>query len=139
MAENEVHPNPRLTEIQIGFRAPRGRSLFMARRLCRGWPKDVSVKSTVRTRFKLRRASGQKPGFGATRFLDAVPSPSAMRMRRSRERRREGLRYLRIELRATEIDALVRKQYVKSEARNERNAIIQGLYEFLEEKLDDAP
>jgi hypothetical protein len=60
-----------------------------------------------------------------------------MRMRRSRERRREGLRCLRIELRATEIDALIRKRYVKTEARNERNALIQGLYEFLEEKLDD--
>ena len=95
------------------------------------------MKGKVRSLFQ--RASGQKPGFGATRFLDAVPSPSAMRMRRSRERRREGLRYLRIELRATEIDALVRKKYLKSEARNERNAIIKGLYEFLEEKLDDAP
>jgi hypothetical protein len=93
------------------------------------------VKGKVRSLFQ--RASGQKPGFGATRFLDAVPSQSAMRMRRSRKRRREGLRCLRIELRATEIDALVRKKYVKTEARDERNALIQGLYEFLEEKLDD--
>jgi hypothetical protein len=52
---------------------------------------------------------------------------------------RGGLRCLRIELRATEIDALVRKKYVKTEARNERNAIIKGLYEFLEDKLDDSP
>jgi len=40
---------------------------------------------------------------------------------------------------ASEIDALVRKQYVMSETRNDRNAIIKGLCEFLEEKLDDSP
>jgi hypothetical protein len=95
------------------------------------------VKGTVRSLFQLQRASGQEPGHGPTRLLDAVPSPSANWMRRSRKRRREGLRCLRIELRATEIDALVRKKYVKTEARDERNALIQGLYEFLEEKLDD--
>jgi hypothetical protein len=70
---------------------------------------------------------------------DAVPSPAAMRMRRSRERRREGLRCLRVELRETEIDALIRKGMLKSETRNDRKAIIQGLYEFLEDKLDDSP
>jgi hypothetical protein len=60
------------------------------------------VKDTVRSRFQLQRASGQEPGYGPTWFLDAVPSPAAMRMRRSRERRREGLRCIRVELRETE-------------------------------------
>ncbi len=70
---------------------------------------------------------------------DAVPSPGAMRMRRSRERRREGLRCLRVELRATEIDALIRKGLLKSETRNERKVILQALDAFLEDNLDGPP
>jgi hypothetical protein len=65
-------------------------------------------------------------------------SPAAMRMRRSRERRRDGLRCLRVELRETEIDALVRRGFLKLEARNERKAIIEALYCFLERNLDCA-
>jgi hypothetical protein len=70
---------------------------------------------------------------------DAAPSPAAMRMRRSRERRREGLRCLRVELRATEISALIRKGFLKSETRTERKAIVQALNTFLEIKLDCTP
>jgi hypothetical protein len=37
------------------------------------------------------------------------PSPAAERMRRHRDRRRDGLRCLTIELRETERDALIRR------------------------------
>jgi hypothetical protein len=67
----------------------------------------------------------------------ATLSPAAMRMRRSRERRRDGLRCLRVEMRASEIDALVRKGFLKSDARNEQHAVLQGLYRFLEHSLSD--
>jgi hypothetical protein len=42
-----------------------------------------------------------------SRTAEATRSPAAQRMRRHRERRRDGLRCLTIELRETEMDALV--------------------------------
>jgi hypothetical protein len=68
----------------------------------------------------------------------ATPSPAAMRMRRSRERRRGGLRCLLVELRETEVGALVRRGFLKSDARNEPKAIVLALYAFLESNLGRA-
>jgi hypothetical protein len=62
-------------------------------------------------------------------------SAAAERMRRHRERRREGLRCLTIELRETEIEALIRKGMLKADARNDPYAIEMALYEFLERAL----
>jgi hypothetical protein len=62
-------------------------------------------------------------------------SPAAERMRRHRERRRDGLRCLTIELRETEIDALIRKGMLRADARNDPYAIEMALYEFLERAL----
>ena len=63
-------------------------------------------------------------------------SPAAERMRLYRERRRNGLRFLNIELRETEIDTLVRKGLLKSETRNDAYAIIEAFYAFLDHALD---
>ena len=63
-------------------------------------------------------------------------SPAALRMRRHRERRRDGLRCMTIELRDTEIDALIRKGFLDDEARNNRRAVISALYGFLDRTLD---
>jgi hypothetical protein len=57
-------------------------------------------------------------------------------MRRYRERRRDGLRCVIIELRETEIDALIRKGMLKADARNDVRSIELALYEFLERALD---
>jgi hypothetical protein len=65
----------------------------------------------------------------------ATRSAAAARMRRHRERRRDGLRCLMIELRETEIDALVRNDFLKSDARNDPHSIEMALYEFLERTL----
>lgn len=65
----------------------------------------------------------------------ATHSPAAERMRRHRERRRDGLRCLIIELRETEIDALVRNGFLKADARNDLCSIEMALYEFLERTL----
>jgi hypothetical protein len=62
-------------------------------------------------------------------------SLAAERMRRHRERRRDGLRCLTIELRETEIDSLIRKGMLKPDARNDRYSIEMALYEFLEHTL----
>ena len=66
----------------------------------------------------------------------ASPIRAAERMRRHRERRREGLRCLFVELRETEIDALMRKGLLKPETRHDQNAIADALYDYLELTLD---
>ena len=65
----------------------------------------------------------------------ATRSPAAERMRRYRERQRDGLRCLTIELRVTEIDALARNGFLKTDARNDTYSIEMALYEFLEHAL----
>jgi len=62
-------------------------------------------------------------------------SAAAERMRLHRERRRLGLRCLMIELRETEIDALVRRGLLKWETRNNPGVVKQALYVFLEHTL----
>jgi hypothetical protein len=65
----------------------------------------------------------------------ATHSPAAERMRRHRERRREGLRCLTIELRETEIDALARNGFLETDARNDLPSIEMALYEFFERSI----
>jgi hypothetical protein len=65
----------------------------------------------------------------------ATRSAAAERMRRHRERRRDGLRCLMIELRQQEIDALVRNGFLKGDTRNDLYSIEMALYEFLERTL----
>ena len=61
-------------------------------------------------------------------------SAAAERMRWHRERRRNGLRCLVIELRDSEINALIGKKTV---ARNDHDAIRDALYAHLERTLDE--
>jgi hypothetical protein len=65
--------------------------------------------------------------------LPTTRSEAAERMRRHRERRRDGLRCLTIELRETEIDALLIGK--KDVARNDQDAIRDALYAHLERTL----
>jgi hypothetical protein len=65
-------------------------------------------------------------------------SPAAARMRRHRERRRDGLRCLTIELRATEIDALIDRGLLKPETRNDPSAVKEALYAYLDHTLGSA-
>ena len=63
-------------------------------------------------------------------------SSGAERMRRHRERRRDGLRCLRIELRATEINELITRGFLASDSRNEQAAVRDALYAFLDHTLN---
>lgn len=63
-------------------------------------------------------------------------SPGAERMRRHRERRRDGLRCLNIELRATEIDELITRGFLAPDSRNEQAAVRNALYAFLDRTLN---
>ena len=57
-------------------------------------------------------------------------------MRAHRQRRRDGLRCVTIELRETEIDMLLGR---KADARNDADAIRDALYAHLERALDAMP
>jgi hypothetical protein len=59
----------------------------------------------------------------------------AERMKLHRERKRNGMRCLTIELRETEIDALVAKQFLKPEMRDDREAIADAIYGWFEQVL----
>lgn len=63
-------------------------------------------------------------------------SPAAARMRRHRERQRDGLRCLNIELRETEIDELITRGFLAPDARNEQAAVRNALYAFLDHTLN---
>jgi len=65
----------------------------------------------------------------------ASSNPAAERMRRYRERRREGLRCLWVELHEMELDALVRDGLLEPTLRNDENAIADALYLHLERTL----
>ena len=67
------------------------------------------------------------------------PSPAAERMRRHRERRRDGLRCLNVELHETEIDTLIRIGLLKNEMRNDLGAVIDALYAYLDQTLGSIP
>jgi hypothetical protein len=55
------------------------------------------------------------------------------RMRRHRERRREGLRSYRIDLREAEVDELIRRGLLKSENRHEHDWVVAAFHEFLDQ------
>jgi hypothetical protein len=62
-------------------------------------------------------------------------SAAAERMRRHRERRKNKLRCLTIQIRESEIDALTRKGFLQLDARNDTNSVLAALYEFFERTL----
>jgi len=63
-------------------------------------------------------------------------SAAAERMRLHRERRRNGMRCLTLEVRELEIDALIRKGLLHAEKRNDPIAVTEALYAHLERTLD---
>lgn len=65
-----------------------------------------------------------------------VSSPAAKRMRAHRERRKVGLRCLTVELRETEIDALIYKGLLTAETRNSTSAITEALHAHLDSTLN---
>ena len=63
-------------------------------------------------------------------------SSSAARMLRHRERRRRGMRFLGIELREREIEALIRRGRLHPDHRANPAALRQALYGFLDQYLE---
>jgi hypothetical protein len=67
------------------------------------------------------------------------PLAAAERMRLHRERRRQGLRCLMIELHVTEIDSLVGLGLLKAEMRDDPGEVSVALYEHLNRTLGAMP
>jgi hypothetical protein len=65
----------------------------------------------------------------------STPSPGAVRMARHRSRRKEGLRCLTIELRHTEVEALIRVGGLLPDDATNLVAIREALYSFLDNTL----
>ena len=72
---------------------------------------------------------------GAPTTPPIVRSAAAERMRLHRQRRKAALRCLTIELRETEVEALIRKGFLASDARNDLHAIYTALYRHLDDTL----
>jgi hypothetical protein len=62
-------------------------------------------------------------------------NPGAERMRRHRQRRRDGMRCVQLEVRETEIDELIHQKFLKSEMRNDRQSVVDAFYDLLEYAL----
>jgi hypothetical protein len=72
---------------------------------------------------------------GLSKRVRPILSAAAERMRLHRERRRQGLRCIIVELRETEIDTFIRRGLLKPETRNDKNAVTMALYEHLDRSL----
>ena len=72
---------------------------------------------------------------GAPTTPPVARSAAAERVRLHRQRRKEALRCLTIELRETEVDALIRRGLLKADARNDRLAVMNALYRHLDDTL----
>ena len=62
-------------------------------------------------------------------------SAAARRMRAHRQRRREGLRCIVVQLRETEIDELIRRKLLQADARNDVYAIREALHMHFDRTL----
>ena len=59
-------------------------------------------------------------------------SPAAERMRRHRERRRRGLSCIKVELRRSEVDALIACKLLEPTEREDRRALTAALHRYLD-------
>jgi hypothetical protein len=59
-------------------------------------------------------------------------SAAAERMRRSRARRRQGLRLVQVQLRETEIDALIESGWLEERSRNNPNAVVDAVHRLFD-------
>jgi hypothetical protein len=66
-------------------------------------------------------------------MIDGVPvSPGAARMRRYRERRQRGLSCIRVQLRQSEVDALIACGLLHPDERQNRIALATALHQYLD-------
>jgi hypothetical protein len=69
-----------------------------------------------------------------TTSSESVPTAGARRMRWYRERRRRGLTCIKVDLRRSEVDALIARGLLKPAERQDRSALAAALHRYLDEK-----
>jgi hypothetical protein len=114
--------------------AARGRSRASARcwfRRC-GEPNEVLDRDAQRPQ---RRRGGQQRPQQAPRRSAEQRRESADRMRLHRERKRRGLSCVTVEVRTTEIAALIRSGYLEVERHRDRCAVTAALHAYLDASL----
>jgi hypothetical protein len=67
----------------------------------------------------------------------ATRTAAAERMRRHRQRRRDGLRCFIIELRETEIDALISNGLLAAEKRQDYDSVQSAFYAFIDDAFEE--
>jgi hypothetical protein len=65
-------------------------------------------------------------------MTDASPTPAAQRMRRYRERRQRGLSCIRVQLRRSEVDALIVCGLLQPNEQQDRIALATALHRYLD-------
>jgi hypothetical protein len=65
-------------------------------------------------------------------MIDASPTPAAERMRRYRERRRRGLACIKVQLRRSEVEALIARGLLEPAERQNRSALAEALHRYLD-------
>ena len=65
----------------------------------------------------------------------ATRQATAARMRRCRARRRAGYRCYNVELHQSEIKTLIRRGYLQSDDRDDHDAVVTALYQYLEASM----
>jgi hypothetical protein len=73
----------------------------------------------------------------ATKVPVRSTSPAAQRMRLLRKRRRNHVRYMRILMLETEIDALIRKGFLDEGHRHNCALVESAIYDLISQALDD--
>jgi len=74
----------------------------------------------------------------AARVRTTSSSPGAVRMRRYRKRYRQGLRYVRIALHVTDIDALIRMGLLREDQRQDVEALQTAVLGVVYRAYEDA-
>jgi hypothetical protein len=76
-----------------------------------------------------------------TQTVADKPSPmtGSERVRRTRERRRDGIMFIGIELLPTERDALIRRGLLAKVDRDDKMSVLASLYAFFERHLAEPP
>src|SRR5262249_41610053 len=91
---------------------------------------SLSVKAVI-------ALGSNRPASENSMTSESVPvvSAGARRMRWYRERRRRGLRCVTIQIRHSEVDALVTRRLLAPEERADRGALRQAIHRFLDMTL----
>lgn len=96
------------------------------------WIGDVVVQNAAEE-LAHRTALAEAAAAGRAEELARPPSPAAVRMRRTRTRRREGMRTIRCDISAAHIEALGRAGFLDPGKRDEASEVARGVGRLMDQ------